>query len=76
MADKSTSIVALLGACGTQSQGLWPRAIGIDDIEVVDLGCSGIVPQGSWCGQQVLRIVREDNAHQTHHFPLPSQCCG
>lgn len=76
MTDELAPVIALLGACCAQSQGLRARAIGIDDIQVVDLGCSRIVPQGSWYKSASVWIGREVNAHQTDHFLPQSQCCG
>lgn len=48
MTDEFAPVIALLSACDAQSQGLRTRVIGIDDVQVVDRGCSSIVPQGSW----------------------------
>lgn len=75
MTDELAPVIALLGACGTQSQSLRARAIGIHDIQVVDLGCSRIVPQGGWYLSASVRIGREYIAYQTDHFLLQSRCC-
>lgn len=47
-ADELAPVITLLGSSGAQSQSLWTRAIGVDDVQVIDLGCCSIVPQGSW----------------------------
>lgn len=47
MTDELAPVIALLGACGTQSRCLLARGMGIDDIQIVDLGRGSIVSQSS-----------------------------
>jgi hypothetical protein len=65
---ETDTVVALRGAVAAQGDCLGSLAVGVLDVDVVELGVGGVVRDGSWWGLALLTAVSKRKCN----LPVPS----